>query len=619
MEALRLIAPIHNRSGYAKAGRALLAAARRVNMSVELIEIERRFEATLKADGSVQREWVPQFPTKLPDFQEKEILQFQDTKVSQNAPTLIMGNPHALSDWGEFTRGKRLGLTMWETERVPESWARSCENVDMLLVPSRWNLEAAERQVVRPRKRLMPLGVDERCWKPDGVEREVKNRPDFLFVSVFSTCERKGWRLLMQAFAEEFRGESVGLLVKPTRSAEVEELAGWCRAMGSWVEVVKESLSEAQMSALYRVGDAYVLPSAEGFGLPFVEAAMCGVPVIGLDGGGAQDVLTTLGGMKVPCRPVSSMGLLPQIYGSDNRWHACEIETLKRTLRRAYERVCAGKVEEGEALAERAVRAYGLTALGERLLEVVEEVQETNISRKQRKVVEKPLAVIVTTHNHFDKTQEAIRALQASTGVAQIVLADDGSSDETRAWAEREGICLLPLSGGNVSANRQVAVEYLRDTLHWDGYIAFMDNDVTVPADWWTGLQRVFAEEPTVGVLAPLKRYASGKIQNVGNRLLLNGGSVPCLLERGRVLVDYVETACMVVRPDVWRSIRWDSRFPLFYEDVDYCFQARTKGFQVMATAEISVVHDAHTTSGARACEADTNRMRFLQKWKAQL
>jgi GT2 family glycosyltransferase len=276
-------------------------------------------------------------------------------------------------------------------------------------------------------------------------------------------------------------------------------------------------------------------------------------------------------------------------------------------------------VEEGEALAERAVRAYGLTALGERLLEVVEEVQDTNVSRKPRKVAEKPLAVVVTTHNHLDKTQETVRALRASCGVAHIVLADDGSTDETRAWAERESVMLLPLSGGNVSANRQVAVEYLRDTLHWDGYIAFLDNDVVVPRGWWTGLQRVFAEEPAVGVLAPLKRYASGKLQNVGNRLFLNGGSVPCLLERGRVLVDYVETACMVVRPDVWRSIRWDSRFPLFYEDVDYCFQARAKGFQVMATAEVSVVHDAHTSSGVRASEAEPNRMRFLQKWKAQI
>ena len=207
--SMRFIAPLHNRSGYAKAGRAILFAAQRAGVQVEAIESERRFQATVRTDGSVQREWVPLFSHPLPSFQREGILKGRETKVSQEAPTLIMGNPYSLSDWEEYTQGRRLGLTMWESEGVHPSWARACENVDTLLLPSRWNLETAERQIVRPRKRLFPLGVDERCWSPNGKRFEVKNRPDFLFVSVFSTCERKGWRTLLQAFAEEFRGESV--------------------------------------------------------------------------------------------------------------------------------------------------------------------------------------------------------------------------------------------------------------------------------------------------------------------------------------------------------------------------------------------------------------------------
>ena len=365
-DSMRLVAPLHNRTGYAKAGRTILFAAQRAGIHVEAIESERRFEATLSLDGKVSREWVPQFPHPLPSFQAEGMEQGKSATVPPHAPTLIMGNPHSLSDWAEYATGARIGLTMWESEGLHPSWARSCENVDMLLVPSRWNLETAERQIVYPRKRLLPLGVDERCWSPDGKVREVKNRPDFLLVSVFSTCERKGWRSLLQAFAEEFRGESVGLLVKPSRVAEVEELAGWCRGMGAWVEVVREGLSEGQMGAFYRAGDAYVLPSAEGFGLPFVEAGMCGVPSIGLDGGGAQDPLTTLGGFKVPCRLTTCVGLLPQVYRSSYRWHSCEVETLKKSLRRAYERISAGRAVQGEVLAERAIRAYGLEITGER-------------------------------------------------------------------------------------------------------------------------------------------------------------------------------------------------------------------------------------------------------------
>lgn len=49
----------------------------------------------------------------------------------------------------------------------------------------------------------------------------------------------------------------------------------------------------SKMSALYQAADAYVSPyRAEGFNLPVLEAAACGVPVI-CTGGGSTDDFTT--------------------------------------------------------------------------------------------------------------------------------------------------------------------------------------------------------------------------------------------------------------------------------------------------------------------------------------
>jgi GT2 family glycosyltransferase len=75
----------------------------------------------------------------------------------------------------------------------------------------------------------------------------------------------------------------------------------------------------------------------------------------------------------------------------------------------------------------------------------------------------------------------------------------------------------------------------------------------------------------------------------------------------------------MAVRPEVWRSARWDARFPIFYEDADYCFQARARGFDAVATAAVTVLHHAHTTSQERAAEAERNRGLWVQKWKEQI
>ena len=85
------------------------------------------------------------------------------------------------------------------------------------------------------------------------------------------------------------------------------------------------------------------------------------------------------------------------------------------------------------------------------------------------------------------------------------------------------------------------------------------------------------------------------------------------------MVADYVESACMVVRPEVWGRARWDGAFPIFYEDCDYCFQARALGYAVVATADSTIVHHAHTTSVSRQAESERNRRRFVQKWKEVL
>lgn len=645
MDELRIIAPFHHpASGYAKAGRGLLAAALYAGICVEVIEGERNQVTSFGMDGKKRVSYVPRFDgSSIPEVQREELQAALGTRVSASAPTLIMGNPGSLADWKEYCAGPRIGFTMLEADRLAPLWAQAARNVDLLLAPSRWCLKTFLADVRGPIKGLLPICVDERLWSPEGARFLFTNAkqpvPPFLFLSVFSTCERKGWRKTIQAFAEEFRGEDCGLVLKPTRAAEVEELAEWARTMGVWVEVVKEKLTDEQMACLYRACDVYVSPSAEGFGVPLVEAALCGLPSVALDAGGSADIVTAGNGYPVASVWEPCIGQLPQIYPSTAQWPTCEIEPLKQAMRQAFEEKQANpdafQLRRDMASAGNIYFDFCRSMVGSYLQEL-KIPEKVSVPKPDRRL--HPLVAVITTHNHIDSTKRLVESLRDWTNGCSIVLADDGSTDGTAEWADAEWLLLIKCGGGNVSQNRQKAVDYIRKcpgSFPKDAFICFMDNDIEVSHGWWHQLHAILAEHPEIGILAPRKVYGDGtttvygsalegsgiggEVQNIGNGLHFNANSFPLKLERALVSPSYMESACMIVRAGVWRNISWDSAFPIFYEDADYCFQARAKGWDIAATNAVTVIHHAHTTSHSRKEESEKHRKLFLTKWKGSL
>ena len=65
-------------------------------------------------------------------------------------------------------------------------------------------------------------------------------------------------------------------------------------------------IAEAEKVAHYNLADVYVMPShGEGFGIALIEAAACGVPVVGSSVDGSRDALLDgqLGRMVDPSKP----------------------------------------------------------------------------------------------------------------------------------------------------------------------------------------------------------------------------------------------------------------------------------------------------------------------------
>lgn len=106
-----------------------------------------------------------------------------------------------------------------------------------------------------------------------------------------------------------------------------------------------------ELIAHYRLADAYVMPSQEGFGIVYLEAMACGIPVVSGDAdGSAEPLLDGLLGWRVPHRDPEAVA------------KAC-IEILKGDDRRC----------DRQWLREQAVANFSMDAFTDRLQQQLEE------------------------------------------------------------------------------------------------------------------------------------------------------------------------------------------------------------------------------------------------------
>lgn len=206
---------------------------------------------------------------------------------------------------------RNVGITAWETERLPRGWPAALETVDEVWVPSAFCREAFASATHRA-VYVVPHPVS----VPDLARSPIAGVPDdmFLFLAILEWSDRKNPVGLLRAFLDAFAGRrDVGLLIKAgtgftSRDAVLRRIA---RVERSYARprpplfVCFDRLSPSARRILYARADAYVsLHRAEGFGLCMAEAMAAGKPVIATAWSGNLEFMDETSALLVPYRLV---------------------------------------------------------------------------------------------------------------------------------------------------------------------------------------------------------------------------------------------------------------------------------------------------------------------------
>ena len=249
------------------------------------------------------------------------------------------------------------------------------------------------------------------------------------------------------------------------------------------------------------------------------------------------------------------------------------------------------------------------------------------------------LSILILSLNKRRYTRACLDSLPQTEGVTlEVIVIDNGSTDgsvemlpELAADFERAGHALRwHANAENVgcSTARNQALEMSRGR-----YCVFMDNDVTVAGpDWATGLIRTLEEEERAGIVGPKLVYPfpphniqcagvgisrTGRVQFRG-RGKPRGAAEFCARRECQCLI----SACFLFRRQLYEEIGGlDEAFnPIEFEDFDWCYRARSRGWRCIYEPNVEVHHWESITSEGTVRLPNTyliikNGMFFKRRW----
>ena len=234
------------------------------------------------------------------------------------------------------------------------------------------------------------------------------------------------------------------------------------------------------------------------------------------------------------------------------------------------------------------------------------------------------VSILIPIRDRVELLRRCLASLDATLGeqLREIVVIDnDSASAETLNYLdeiERAGVRVARASGPFNFARLINAGASIAD----GEFLLWLNNDIEALREGWLEEMLSRLAEPDVGAVGAKLLHPSGVVQHGGVVLGPNLAAAHALDERydgdpgyGDLLHVAHETsavtgACLLTPRRLFRDMGGldSARFPILFNDVDYCLRLRASGRRVVFTPHLRLVHSASSSRGADGAFAGRHR-----------
>lgn len=244
----------------------------------------------------------------------------------------------------------------------------------------------------------------------------------------------------------------------------------------------------------------------------------------------------------------------------------------------------------------------------------------------------KKVSIIILTWNGLSYTKQCLESLRTHTVFDdyEIIVVDNGSNDGTLKYLESLPWIRLIKNASNLGFTKGNNVA-LRATFDTD--VVLLNNDmVIIQNDWLTRLQNTAHRNSTIGIVGCRLTSGNGILQHAGSYIRKEtywgqqiGGGQADINQYTQVReVEGVVFACAYIKREVLNKVGLlDEDYFAYFEDTDYCFKAREKGYKTVCSGDVTLVHFQNVSTSENKVSFSNIFLKsqgvFKRKWGRKL